>query len=356
MTPRERVLTSLSHSEPDKVPFTLSYGVNEYARKQLAQLLNLPVNELEHRLYRLPDIKMLHVPFIGPESRGCIRGEEKFDYWGVIRKSKFNGFDYYDEIYHYPLAGLGDTILLDDYEFPSPDWFDYNALKETILKVKEEDDYAISVANANIFEHSWYMTGLENMLVLMAAEPDLAYALMQKVTDFYMELMERSLIAADGLIDIIATSGDIGQQQGMLVSLPMWEKLIKPHHVRLNKMLHNYNVQIMYHTDGAVMEAIDGLTETGIDILDPLQFDAAGMDPVKLKTAWGSKISFHGGISVQKTLPFGTPEEVRKEVNERISVLGRGGGYILAPSHAVQGGTPPENILAFIEEAGRSLR
>ncbi|MCL2479360.1 MAG: uroporphyrinogen decarboxylase family protein, partial [Treponema sp.] len=84
--------------------------------------------------------------------------------------------------------------------------------------------------------------------------------------------------------------------------------------------------------------------------------DAKGMDPRLLKNRWGGKISFHGGVSVQKTLPFGSIDDVRAEVRERIAVLGKGGGYILAPSHAVQGGTPPQNILAFLEEAGRPLQ
>jgi uroporphyrinogen decarboxylase len=109
----------------------------------------------------------------------------------------------------------------------------------------------------------------------------------------------------------------------------------------------------MYHTDGAVMDAIDGLVDMGIDILEALQFDARGMDPVLLKRNWGNRICFHGGISVQSTLPFGSPDDVREEVRRRVQVLGENGGYILAPSHAVQGGTPPENIIALLEEAGR---
>ena len=120
-------------------------------------------------------------------------------------------------------------------------------------------------------------------------------------------------------------------------------------------MLHKFGVKVMYHTDGAVMDAIPGLMDMGIDILEALQFDAAGMDPVLMKNNWGENLCFHGGVSVQSTLPFGTPEEVHKEVKERIDILGRDGGYILAPSHAIQGGTPPENILTFFESAGRKL-
>lgn len=89
----------------------------------------------------------------------------------------------------------------------------------------------------------------------------------------------------------------------------------------------------------------------GIDILEALQFDAAGMDPVMIKNTYGDRLCFHGGVSVQKTLPFGTAEDVRQEVKDRMRVLGRNGGYILAPSHAIQAGTPPENAIALFETA-----
>ena len=130
-----------------------------------------------------------------------------------------------------------------------------------------------------------------------------------------------------------------------------WEKLIKPHHARLNKLLHEFGVKIMYHTDGAVMDAVPGLIDIGIDILEPLQFDAKGMDPIKFKGLYGDRLSFHGGVGVQQTLPFGTPDEVRDEVRDRIRVLGKGGGYVLSTSHAIQAGTPVENVIAFLEES-----
>jgi len=355
MTSRERVLAALRHEPTDRVPFSLGYGINKYAREQLAKRLNRPLNEIESRLAGLSEFVRISPKYIGPSDRGPQFSTEKADIWGVRRKAVFNGFDYYDEISHYPLAGLGETVSLDDYEFPSPDWFDFNSLDNIIREVNKDGERAIAIGNGNIFEHSWYMTGLENMLVLFHTEPGLVYELFEKVTGYYIAFFERALNAMKGRIDIICTAGDIAQQQGLLVSLPMWEELIKPHHVKMNKKLHEYGVQIMYHTDGAVMEAVDGLVDMGIDILDPLQFDAKDMDPVKLKNKWGNKISFHGGVSVQKTLPFGSPDDVRKEVRERIAVMGKGGGYILAPSHAVQGGTPPENILAFLEEAGHPL-
>jgi len=156
---------------------------------------------------------------------------------------------------------------------------------------------------------------------------------------------------ADGRVDLAFTADDIAGQNGLLISPPMWEQHIKPHHVRLNKLIHEFGVRIVYHSDGNVMDAVPSLVDMGIDVLQALQFSAPGMDAVVLKDRYGHRLCFEGGISVQTTLPFGTVEDVREEVRARIRVLGKGGGYILSPSHTIMGGTPPENIVAMFETA-----
>jgi uroporphyrinogen decarboxylase len=135
------------------------------------------------------------------------------------------------------------------------------------------------------------------------------------------------------------------------MSPQIWREHIKPHHERMNEVIHGFGARVIYHTDGSVMEVVPGLIEMGIDVLQALQFDAEGMDPAVLKERYGDRLCFEGGISVQQTLPFGTPRQVEREVRERIAVLGRGGGYICGPSHAIQAGTPPENIVALFETA-----
>jgi uroporphyrinogen decarboxylase len=108
---------------------------------------------------------------------------------------------------------------------------------------------------------------------------------------------------------------------------------------------------VIYHTDGSIMDAVEGLIGMGIDVLQALQFSADRMDPAKLKDRFGDRLAFEGGVSVQTTLPFGTAEDVRRETEERIRVLGRQGGYILGPSHWIQAGTPPQNIAAMFDAA-----
>ena len=135
------------------------------------------------------------------------------------------------------------------------------------------------------------------------------------------------------------------------MSLDTWETVLKPQHRRMNDAIHELGAKVIYHTDGSVMTAVEGLIDMGVDVLQALQFDAKGMDPVALKRDHGDRLCFEGGISVQRTLPFGTADEVRQEVLERIAVLGENGGYILGPAHAIQAGTPPENIAAMFDTA-----
>jgi hypothetical protein len=155
--------------------------------------------------------------------------------------------------------------------------------------------------------------------------------------------------AAKGEVDLVFTADDLGGQNGLLMSLDMWERFIKPYHVKLNAEIHEYGARVIYHSDGGIMDAIPGLIDAKIDVLQALQFDAAGRDAVAMKKLYGRRLCFQGGVSVQKTLPFGTSDQVREEVQHLISTLGRNGGYILGPSHAIQAGTPPENIYAMYQ-------
>jgi uroporphyrinogen decarboxylase len=195
------------------------------------------------------------------------------------------------------------------------------------------------------------MRGFQRMFADLALNPELAHAIMGRVTDFYVEHFTRMLAAADGAVDLAFTADDIAGQNGLLMSLDMWEEYLKPYHVRLNRAIHEFGVRVIYHTDGGVMDAVEGLIDMGIDVLQALQFSAKGMDPRELKRRFGDRLCFEGGVSVQTTLPFGTVEDVREEVEELISVLGKDGGYILGPSHAIQVGTPPENIVAMVDMA-----
>lgn len=347
LSSRDRVLLALEHKETDRIPIAMvCSGINEPARSAFEQYLkgkNHP--SLSAYLNALLDIRNVAPPYKGP------RLEPGADIWGVRRKAMSYGPGAYSEIDHYPLSSVRNLDDLAQHPWPKTDDYDYTALPQRIAAIQTDGEYCIMVANGNIFETSWYMRGFEQIFMDIVLNPELVHAIMSRVTAFYIEHFKNILSTAGKDIDLVFTADDIGGQNGLLMSLNMWEQFIKPYHVKLNAVIHEYGARIIYHSDGAIMEAIPGLIDMGIDVLQALQFDAAGMNAVKMKDAYGTQLSFEGGVSVQKTLPFGTQDQVREEVAHLISTLGKQGGYILGPSHAIQAGTPPENIYAMFETA-----
>ena len=357
MNAKERVLAALAHQPTDTIPFSLGFGINPPARETMAPLLHMESGkQVNEYLQTKSDLAWVTPQYIGPKDRN-VRMEDgrQIDIWGVERKPVSYGSGSYDEITAYPLSEVEEISELENYRFPDPDWFDYSVLPQKIQDAQKDGPKAIVLGTVNPFESSWYLRGLENLMADLILEPELANEILRRVTDFFYEYLNRALKAAGGGIDIVFTADDIGQQQGLMMSLDCWRENLKPYHQKLNALIHSYGAKVMYHSDGAVMEAVEELIDMGIDVLEALQFDAVGMDPVVLKEKYGDRLCFHGGVSVQSTLPFGTEAQVTREVEERIAILGKNGGYILAPSHAVQANTPPENILAFFKAAGRPL-
>jgi len=356
MTSRERVLNALNGKQVDRTPVSLGFGVRPPVKKELMRLMGFDsVGQTDEYLQSFSDLRWVGPKYVGPPSRNFTDENGIYtDVWGVKRAEvNYRADDVYWEICEYPLAKIENARELHDYEFPSAGWFDYASLTEQIES--HGNKYAIVMGNGNIFETAWYMRGLDTMLMDLISDQELAAAFLTKVTDFYIEYFSRALSVAnrsgENPIDIVFTADDVGTQEGLMLSLDLWEKMIKPHHKRLNGVLHGYGAKVMYHSDGAVSEALEGLIDMGIDVLEALQFEAKGMSPEYMKNNFGDRLCFHGGVSVQSTFPFGSPDDVSNEVAERIRVLGKNGGYIIAPSHAVQAGTPAENLVAFLNSA-----
>nr|MDD6336512.1 uroporphyrinogen decarboxylase family protein [bacterium] len=353
MTSRERIRACLTGKPVDRTPFTLGMGINGPVLRDMMQTYGVSEQKLFAWLGQIDDIAQVSPRYIGPEDREChLPGGRYKDIWGVVRKPVSYGLDSYMEIETYPLAQMEDASELADYAWPQLDWLDFDSIGDVIAKVRQEKgDKAILVPNGNPFESAWYLRGFEQMLEDLLVNPDFAWELLTRVTDWHIAMLTTTLQHADGQVDIVMTADDIGHQQGLLCSKALWEKMIKPHHVRLNRALKEYGVFIRYHTDGAVYDALDGMIDMGIDIFEAVQTDAAGMEPERLIDKVGDRLRFQGGVPVQSILPFGTPEEVRESVRRMKRTLGRYGGYICAPSHAIQAGTPVENVMAFIDEA-----
>ena len=344
---RERVKLALEHRTTDRIPIaTVCAGINIPAHRTLEALLQRERGlSVEQYLQPLVDVQGFTTPYIGPALPAGT------DYWGVCRRAVSYGADCYQEIDGYPLAAAKTLADVGAHDWPRPDWFDYAVVPALVKSWQREDERCLMLANANLFESTWYMRGFEQSFMDLVLAPELFHAIISRVTEFFIEYVHRTLSAVPGAIDLVFTADDIGGQNGLLLSLPMWEEHLKPYHVRLNEVIHEHGAKVIYHSDGAVTEAVPGLVDMGIDVLQALQFDAANMDPADLKTRFGGRLCFEGGVSVQQTLPWGTVEEVVAEVKHLIDTLGHGGGYILGPSHCIQAGTPPENILAMFDTA-----
>ncbi|MCX6625789.1 MAG: hypothetical protein NTY38_32940 [Acidobacteria bacterium] len=353
LTARERVLLALDHQETDRVPVDILATAEAWGRLQAH--FGTGDREAIQRLLGI-DVRHPRQPYIGQAARRFDDGSW-LDAWGVRRRLVEHGGGAYEEIAEHPLAAVRELSELDAHPWPRSEWWDAEGLAAEIARLDEGEPYAVALEEfgdpGGMFEIAWYLRGMEQSLVDMVERPELPFEIMRRVTDFYLGMQERVMSAVpEGRIDLIWTSDDIAHQRGKMMSLKTWRDLVAPHHERLNRRVHELGARVMYHSCGAVRPFIPDLVELGVDVLDGLQFSAAGMDPAEIKSTFGGRLEFHGGMDVQSTLPFGSREEVRRVANERIAVLGAGGGYILSPTHNIQVDTPPENVVAMYEAAG----
>jgi len=200
------------------------------------------------------------------------------------------------------------------------------------------------------------MRGLVQFLEDLLLRPDFAYEIMKRVCDFHCEASRRELKAAKGGIHFVYTFDDTGTQKSPMVNPAMLRELLFPLHKRHNDIIHEFGAKVIFHSCGSVFTMIPDFLEMGVDVLNALQPLARDMEPKKLKESFGNRLCFSGGIDIQRLLPFGSADEVRRSVRRTIEVLGRGGGYIMESAHAIQADTPPENIVAMYETAkGESI-
>ena len=248
---------------------------------------------------------------------------------------------------------LSTATSIEEFErhrWPSPDWFDFS---DFAARLETWREFAVMATGPSIFQHVTFLRGMEPLLCDMAAEPELAHWLMDRFTNYYLAYFDRMFTAAPGLVDIMRVADDLGTQQSLLLGSEMFGTFLQPRLRKLVDMAHSHGVKVMFHSCGAIGPLIEGIIETGVDILDPLQAAAEGMDPVELKADYGARICLHGGICTQHLLPHGSVEEVQCEVLRRLEILSPGGGYILAPCHILQTDVPTANILAMSETGFR---
>jgi uroporphyrinogen decarboxylase len=195
-----------------------------------------------------------------------------------------------------------------------------------------------------------WLIGQETLFVWMHTKPEVLQAIIRHVVDYEVEATRRFLQAADGLLDIAYFGNDFGTQRGLFVSPGMWQTFFRQPLKRYFDVSHEYGCKVMKHSCGAVRDILPALIEDGVDILDPIQVAAAGMDLAGLVRDFGGRLCFHGGVDTQRTLPFGTVADVRAEVRTYRNLTKANGGYILCGSQEYIEDIPLDNILAIYDE------
>ncbi len=348
ITPRQRVEMALHHEEPDRTPFDFWAVPEVWAA--LRRYLDTDDDADVLRLLGV-DCRWVRTDYVGPAPIAQEDGSY-YDAFGAHRRSVSNEFCTYEEYAGHPLADVQTVAEVESWPgWPPTEHWDVSTLKDKIQALNRGTEYWLCYEVGGIFEWSWGLRGFEQFLMDLVVKPEIACAIMDCYTGLYIANVTRVLEAAAVCrrgIDMVYTYDDMGTQQGLLISEAMWRELVLPRHLRLNAAIRRFPVKIMYHSCGAIYPLIGALAdELGIDVLNPLQPRAAGMDAARIKREFGGRLSFYGAVDIQRTLPRGAPQEVQAEVQERCRVLGRGGGYICASAHYIQADTPLENIVAM---------
>jgi uroporphyrinogen decarboxylase len=274
-------------------------------------------------------------------------GARYTDEWGVGWRVQEYGTRFgkgiYTEVASHPLAEDG---AIDSYVAPDPN---RDALyREAAWAIREfKDEYwMVGATVTTIFETAWALRGLERLLIDLIDHPELADRILDIPYQYHLSAARRLVEMG---VDMIWTGDDMGGQQGMILSPELWRRFLKPRMATFIRTIKGINpdLKVAYHSDGGIYPIIEELIEIGVDVLNPIQ--PACMDPAQVKADFGDRLCFWGTIDEQHTLPFGSPDDVRQEVAQRLRTIGRGGGLIIGPTHHVQLDTPLENFWAMVE-------
>jgi uroporphyrinogen decarboxylase len=365
MKPRERVAKSLRREKPDRCPMQISF-TPEFAARLRADLHQAGATmhnphgggntyELERALGE--DLLLTSVgwanSYYANETLGA-SGESYTDEWGIgFRNQHYEtrfGPGFYTEMVKFPLA---DRKALDTWQPPDPNRPELYHEAERLLALHKDEYWIVGVTVTTIFETAWALRGLQQMLIDFTEDPPLADAILEFPFRYHLAAAERLVRMG---VDMIWVGDDVGTQRGMYISPRTWRRFFKPRMAEFISTLKAINpeVKIAYHSDGNIISIIPDLIEIGLDVLNPVQ--PACMDPAALKKEFGNRLCFWGTIDEQYTLPFGTAQEVREQVLDRIEKVGYDGGLILGPTHHVQLDTPLENFWAMINTITGSER
>ncbi len=354
MNSRERVLTALSHAQPDRVPIGCRFSP-ELTQRVKDKLGFRSDSELWDWVGR--DLVTVRPKFRRPASDKYYADPTLeitpdglyLDIYRVPFRWVQTEYQAYMELVGQPpLAKMERVDELENFAWPTPDLWDFSNIPS---ELESQRDKATWARSRGIFEISCFMRGMDQLMTDFVLDPDFATALMDRVTQGLLDLTRKTLEAGRGGYVFYEYNDDVASQRAMLISPNMWREFIKPRMARFCDLIHSFGAKVRYHSCGSVYPIIPDLLEIGVDILNPVQPLAQDMEPARLKKEFGDRLAFDGGVDTQFLLPKGTVQEVRRQVREMIDVVGKNGGYICSGSHTIQADVPVENIIAMVEEA-----
>jgi uroporphyrinogen decarboxylase len=341
MTPRERWLALFAGEKPDRIP-TDYWATDEVTNRLQREFRCSDLEELYDKLH-IDGLTRIEPP--------CLKqhhpDDPEADIWGVRKKKIDYGAGIYEEFGTHPLEHVTSVEEVHEFKWPGADDHDYEIYKTQIGKAPR---YRM-IRSGDFEPYLIYcaMRGLEQGLMDVREHPDILQAALDHIFDYYYNLNQRIYEIGKGIIEVSYIAEDLGGQNGLLMSLEDIRRFILPNQKRMADLARSHGIHIFYHTDGDVREVIpDLISVTGIELLNPIQWRCPSMVREDLVRDFGGKIIFHGAMDNQKTLPFGTVEDVRAEVLENIRIFSPA-RWICAPCHNLQPTTPTENIVAMYE-------
>jgi len=376
MTSRQRLVKAINYEEPDRIPIDLGgfqTGIHKRAYEALLEYLGLeeeivildPVQQLakpSEEVLKKFNVDVRYVCAHGPDSftggieqnnRGGKLWNDLKDEFGVVW-SMPDEQQLYMDISHHPLA---DATVKDIESYPFPDGADptrFTGVREQAQKMRDETPYALATGISGVvYEYCWYMRGLETWFMDTIQNKDFCEALLDKTLKFWMDFSSGFMGAVGDIVDVIMIGDDLAGQHGPLFSPDFYKSIVKPRQKKLVQHIKSMTkAKIWYHTCGSCVPLLDELIDNGVDIINPVQISAVGMDAADLKKRFGDRLVFWGGgIDAQHILPFEKPDKIREEVKKNIEIFKPGGGYVFNNCHNIQVGVPPENIVAMYEAA-----
>jgi len=380
MNSRERVNVTLNHKEPDKVPIDLGGNQSSIHIKAYKKLLNYleiedkniqyadfvqqivrPCDEILERFgidirYVQPLGGMVRVQDMEPLYEGKYVGRyDQFGvFWGDNSEKDLENILYYDPVIH-PFENFTTIKEVKNYNWPDGrDRIPFKGLKDYAKKLRDKTEFALSTPPVGcVYEYCTFLFGFTKTLRYLKTKPEIIVAAMEGLLNYWIDYVTTFLGEVGSFLDVVCINGDLAEQAGPIMSIKLYEKMIKPLEQKLSNKIHELvDAKINYHSCGSIAQFIPHFSEIGYDIVNPVQISAFDMEPCSLKKRFGEIMSFWGGLcNSQKTLPFGTPKKIREEVKRNFECLKPRGGFVASNIHNITAEVPPQNIVAMFDAA-----